>query len=92
MFVLFKQRQSDGSLLARRFQSDSQLPFRYQVVSPDSLPASCRDVGLIYAAENLTPMQCLMQAPPQMAKWVGEHPGWKIMMGSCRRAGRYAKT
>ena len=30
-------------------------------------PDSCRDVGLAYSAENLTPMQCLMQAPPQMA-------------------------
>jgi hypothetical protein len=55
-------------------------------------PESCRDVGLMYSAENLTPMQCLMQAPPHMAQWVGEHPGWKIMKWSCRRAGRYAKT
>ncbi len=55
-------------------------------------PDSCHDVGLAYSAENLTPMQCLMQAPPQMAKWVGEHPGWKIMKWTCRRAGRYAKT
>ena len=31
-------------------------------------PASCRDVGVMYSAENLTPMQCLMQAPPHMAK------------------------
>ena len=31
-------------------------------------PESCRDVGLMYSAENLTPMQCLMQAPPHMAK------------------------
>jgi hypothetical protein len=46
----------------------------------------------MYSAENLTPMQCLMQAPPHMARWVGEHPGWKIMKWTCRRAGRYAKT
>ena len=48
--------------------------------------------GVMYSAENLTPMQCLMQAPPHMARWVGEHPGYKIMKWTCRRAGRYAKT
>jgi len=56
-----------------------------------SNPSSCQDVGVVYA-ENLTPMQCMMQAPPQMAKWVGEHPGWKITKWTCRRPGRYAKT
>jgi hypothetical protein len=55
-------------------------------------PASCRDVGVVYSGENLTPMQCIMQAPPQMARWVGEHPGWKIMKWTCRRAGRCAKS
>jgi hypothetical protein len=55
-------------------------------------PNSCREEGLIYSAENLTPMQCIMQAPPQMAKWVGEHPGWKVAKWTCRRAGKYAKT
>lgn len=55
-------------------------------------PDNCRDVGLMYSSENLTPMQCMMQAPPYMAKWVGEHPGWKVMKWTCRRAGRYAKT
>ena len=40
-------------------------------------PTNCKDVSLIYSAEALTPMQCLMQAQPEVAKWIGEHPGSK---------------
>ena len=32
-------------------------------------PANCKDVGLVYDSEALTPMQCLMRAPPEIAKW-----------------------
>ncbi len=55
-------------------------------------PTKCKDVSLIYAAEALTPMQCLMQAQPEVAKWIGEHPGWRIKRYSCRPAGQFAKT
>ena len=55
-------------------------------------PITCKDVSLIYSAEALTPMQCLMQAQPQVAKWIGEHPGWQIKRYSCRPAGQFAKT
>jgi len=57
-----------------------------------SNPATCKDVSLIYAAEALTPMQCVLRAEPEIAKWIGEHPGWQTKRFSCRTAGRYAKT
>ena len=55
-------------------------------------PANCKDVHLTYSAEALTPMQCAMQAQPEIAKWVREHPGWVTKRYTCRPAGQYAKT
>ena len=55
-------------------------------------PTTCKDVSLIYSAEALTPMQCAMQAQPEIAKWINEHPGWVTKRYTCRLAGRYAKT
>jgi hypothetical protein len=55
-------------------------------------PSTCKDVSLIYSAEALTPMQCAMQAQPEIAKWIKEHPGWVTKRYTCRPAGRYAKT
>jgi hypothetical protein len=49
-------------------------------------------VHLTYSAEALTPMQCAMQAQPEIAKWVREHPGWVTKRYTCRAAGQYAKT
>ena len=40
-------------------------------------PATCKDVSLTYSAEALTPMQCVMRAEPEIAKWITEHPGWQ---------------
>ena len=37
-------------------------------------PARCKDVALTYSAENLTPMQCMMGAQPEIAKWIEAHP------------------
>ena len=55
-------------------------------------PETCKDVSLIYSAEALTPMQCAMQAQPEIAKWLTEHPGWVTKRYTCRLAGRYAET
>jgi hypothetical protein len=54
-------------------------------------PAKCRDVSLTYSRESLTPMQCLMQAQPEIAKWIGEHPRWRVKRFACRVAGSFAK-
>ena len=55
-------------------------------------PAKCKDVGLVYDSEALTPMQCIMRAPPEIAKWTESHPKWNVMRWSCRPAGTIAKT
>ena len=55
-------------------------------------PDRCRDVGLTYSAENLTPMQCVIRAQPELAKWANEHPGWQVKRFTCRPAGQVAKT
>ena len=54
-------------------------------------PATCRDVSLTYSRESLTPMQCLMQAQPEIAKWIGEHPRWRVKRFTSRAAGSFAK-
>lgn len=55
-------------------------------------PTHCKDVALNYSADSITPMQCLMQAQIEIAKWIGEHPNWRVERYSCRRAGQFAKT
>ena len=52
----------------------------------------CKDVALTYSADSVTPMQCLMQAQPELAKWASEHPGWTIKRWSCGRVGQFAKV
>jgi hypothetical protein len=54
-------------------------------------PAKCRNVNLTYASDSVTPMQCFMQAQPEIAKWIGEHPQWKVKRYTCRAAGAFAK-
>jgi hypothetical protein len=54
-------------------------------------PTKCRDVRLTYAREALTPLQCLMQAQPEIANWIREHPRWKVKRFTCRPAGSFAK-
>ncbi len=55
-------------------------------------PAKCKDVGLTYSSEDLTPQQCLLRAQPEIAKWVDTHPRWQVKRWSCRPAGHFAKT
>jgi hypothetical protein len=54
-------------------------------------PTKCKDVGLIFDSEAVTPMQCLMGAQPEIAKWVEAHPRWQVKRWSCRPAGKFAK-
>ncbi|HEX2840282.1 hypothetical protein [Hyphomicrobium sp.] len=53
--------------------------------------ARCKDVSLTYMAESVTPMQCMMQSPAEIAKWAEANPKWYAKKWSCRPAGRYAK-
>jgi hypothetical protein len=54
-------------------------------------PNSCKDVALSYAAENLTPFQCMMGAQPEIAKWADAHPKWTVKRWTCQPAGQIAK-
>jgi hypothetical protein len=51
----------------------------------------CRDVSLTYMSESVTPMQCMMGSPPEIAKYVEAHPKWFAKKWSCRPAGKFAK-
>lgn len=55
-------------------------------------PGQCKDVTLVYTAENLTPMQCTMRAAPEIAKWAEAHPGYFAKRWTCRRAGKEQDT
>ncbi len=54
-------------------------------------PNKCKDVSLVYMAEGMTPMQCLMQSPAEIAKWSESHPNYFAKRWSCRPAGQIAK-
>jgi hypothetical protein len=45
-----------------------------------SYPNACQDHELSFSAEaeNVTPMQCMMQAQTELAKWFSEHPGLRV--------------
>jgi hypothetical protein len=55
-------------------------------------PLRCKDLHLSFAAESVTPQQCMLYGQTELAKWTNEHPGWRISHGfKCGPAGRYAK-
>lgn len=47
-------------------------------------PATCERHALQFA--DVTLMACVTGAQPQLARWAGEHPGWRIQSWSCRQA------
>lgn len=48
-------------------------------------PNACQDHALSFSAEaeNVTPMQCMMQAQTELAKWFSEHPGLRVARYKC---------
>lgn len=56
-----------------------------------STPDRCKDVNLVFDAESVTPMQCMMGAQPEIARWIDEHPKWQLKGWTCQPAGRFAK-
>ncbi|MCE6958186.1 hypothetical protein LAZ40_03850 [Cereibacter sphaeroides] len=47
-----------------------------------AMPDACEERSLYYS--DLTPMSCLMGAQPELAKWVVEHPRYRVARWSCR--------
>jgi hypothetical protein len=54
-------------------------------------PQHCKDVHLSFAAEDVTPQQCMMYGQMELAKWTVGHPNWQIRKFTCGPAGRFAK-
>lgn len=59
------------------------------VVCMIARPGSCEEKTLSFLAEGQGPMACLVEAPPTLATWTGEHPGFRIASWRCEdTAGR----
>jgi hypothetical protein len=43
----------------------------------------CQEQHLLFSSEELTPMQCVMGAQPEIARWQDEHPKWFVKRWSC---------
>ncbi len=50
----------------------------------------CREVSFV-PGEALTPYQCLAGTEFQMAKWLADHPKYRVSKWTCARAGEEAK-
>lgn len=46
-------------------------------------PERCEERNLTFM-EPLSPMQCLMGAQPELAKWSEAHPKWQIGRWKCQ--------
>jgi hypothetical protein len=54
-------------------------------------PQRCKDVHLTYAAESVTPHQCMMFGQAEIAKWSTGHPKWRVDRWKCQKPGQVAK-
>ena len=45
-------------------------------------PEDCRERSLVFT--DVSPMQCLMGAQPELAKWSAAHPNMDIKSWRCR--------
>ena len=50
-------------------------------------PSHCEEQHLQFAAGG-TPNQCVMAAPPYIAKWIDEHPKWRAVRWRCDYPGK----
>lgn len=55
-------------------------------------PVDCKDVHLTFMADNATPMQCMLNGQPEIAKWTAQHPKWQVRKWRCVPASRLSKT
>lgn len=47
-------------------------------------PGVCHEQQMRFQAEhNLTPQQCVINAMPELAKWIEEHPKFRITQFAC---------
>ena len=50
-------------------------------------PDVCRENNLVFI-EAISPRTCMMQAQPQLAKWVENHARWRIARWRCQAVGQ----
>jgi len=50
-------------------------------------PTTCRHDKIALVA-GVTVIQCMMTAPPHIAKWSEDHPGWHVARWQCGDASR----
>lgn len=43
----------------------------------------CEERSMVFA-EQMSPMTCMMQAQPELAKWANEHPKWQVSKWKCQ--------
>jgi hypothetical protein len=46
-------------------------------------PTTCMDRRLLFDSEN-TPRQCMMSAPPHIARWADQHREWFVQRWKCQ--------
>ena len=51
-----------------------------------SAPNQCKEQRLQFVSQELL-MQCMMQAPPYVAAWAGEHPASRVTRWRCAYPG-----
>lgn len=51
-----------------------------------SAPTECRDMHFQFVEEKSLD-GCMFRAQPYMARWIGEHPQWKIVRWKCAFSG-----
>lgn len=45
-------------------------------------PSNCREYHVLFQFEGSL-RSCMMQAPPYLAQWAGNHPGYRVMRWRC---------
>jgi hypothetical protein len=55
-----------------------------------SAPDRCEERSLAFLAQS-GPFACMFQAPPELAAWIGEHPGFRVASWHCEDPARRAQ-
>jgi hypothetical protein len=50
-------------------------------------PGVCRDQTIPLDSE-ISAVNCMMKAPPHVARWSEEHPEWRVVRWRCGASGR----
>lgn len=50
-------------------------------------PTKCKEERLPQIVQAVHPGKCAVVSTPYMARWVGEHPAWKLVRWKCAPAG-----